>query len=186
MLRKPFILVAIAWSAMALSHSVYADQSVADAMKQCAQTQNSLQRLVCFDRIASRLQDYSDEVLPQARVVTSAPLTSASSQPRVVKSVSTGPSDDVDLPFEPNNSVEDFGRVEIIKDTLLASVAAITYDRNDYFTVTLNNGQMWRQTEVSRIKIDVGDRIEIEEGVFGSFILTSEASNRTARVKRVK
>jgi hypothetical protein len=141
---------------------------------------------VCFDRIASRLQDYSDEVLPQARVVTSAPLTSASSQPRVVKSVPTGPSDDVDLPFEPNNSVEDFGRVEIIKDTLLASVAAITYDRNDYFTVTLNNGQMWRQTEVSRIKIDVGDRIEIEEGVFGSFILTSEASNRTARVKRVK
>ena len=50
MLRKPFILVAIAWSAMALSHSVYADQSVADAVKQCAQTQNSLQRLVCFDR----------------------------------------------------------------------------------------------------------------------------------------
>ena len=188
MLRKPSILVAIAWLAMALTQSVYAEQSVADAMKQCAQTQNSLQRLVCFDRIASRLQDYSDEVLPQVRAVTSAPAPGTAA-PAQSRAVTTGPSastNDVDLPFEPNNSVDDFGRVEMVKDTLLASVAAITYDRNDYFTVTLNNGQMWRQTEVSRIKIDVGDRIEIEEGVFGSFILTSEASNRTARVKRVK
>jgi len=186
MLRKPIILMTIAWSTLVLPQSVYADQSVAEAVKQCAQTPNSLQRLVCFDGIASRLQDYSDDVLPRARVTPSAPANLAAEAPPVTSAMPISPANAVDLPFEPNNRVEDFGRVEIVKDTLLASVAALTYDRNDYFTVTLNNGQMWRQTEVSRIKIDVGDRIEIEEGVFGSFILTSEASNRTARVKRVK
>lgn len=184
MLRK---LVSIAALACIIAPA-HASDSVADAIKQCAQTTNSLQRLVCFDRIASRIQDYSDDVLPAQRVAQSAvsvprPAVSASANP---STNTASPADKADLPFTPNNQVDDFGRVELANDTLSATVTAVTTDRNDYFTITINNGQKWRQTEVSRLNIEVGDRIEIEEGLFGSFILTSESSNRTARVKRVQ
>lgn len=164
MLRKMTLVTLF----VVLSSPALANSSVADAVKQCAQTQNSLQRLVCFDRIAARLQDYSDEVLPEAvqrQTPTIVP-------PKAVANAET--------------KVADFGRAEVVEDTLIARVASLSYDRNDYFTVTLNNGQVWRQTEVSRIKISEGDKVTIEQGVFGSFILKSEASNRTARVKRVK
>ena len=102
MLRKPIILMTIAWSTLVLPQSVYADQSVAEAVKQCAQTQNSLQRLVCFDGIASRLQDYSDDVLPRARVTPSAPANLATQAPPATPAMPTSPSTTADLPFEPN------------------------------------------------------------------------------------
>ena len=208
MLRLSIIFVALSSSVFA----VHAKDSLADAIAQCAKTDNSLQRLVCFDRIADQLTDYSDSVLPQARVVqrdrapvSSAPVRRNNATINVPSAVPTEPfavmdsapaapqaSESVRQPVSQPRRVdedlgitEDFGRVEVRDDTLFAAVAKISFDRNDYFTVTLNNGQVWQQTEVSRLKIAVGDRVEIEEGRFGGFILTSEQSNRTARVKRI-
>jgi hypothetical protein len=215
MLRISIIILTLSSSVFA----AHAKDSLADAVAQCAQTSNSLQRLVCFDRIAGQLSDYSDSVLPQAQIQQrdasqgQANTRDYAPQQRVLSSIND-PSAVPTEPFAVMDSApvstatptrqappktasqlrrveddlgitEDFGRVEVRDDTLFAAVADISFDRNEYFTVTLNNGQVWKQTEISRLKIAVGDRVEIEEGRFGGFILTTEQSNRTARVKRI-
>jgi hypothetical protein len=66
-----------------------------------------------------------------------------------------------------------------------AKVVAMEIRRNGQFTVTLDNGQSWTQTEYeSSAIVKTGDEITIRRGSFGSYLLTTTAGIGT-RVKRV-
>ena len=52
---------------------------------------------------------------------------------------------------------------------------------------TLDNGQVWRQTETRTLPpIRVGDAVTIRKGVIGGYRMTFERQQRTVPVKRVK
>lgn len=60
--------------------------------------------------------------------------------------------------------------------------------KNPYgkFTIYLEQGQVWKQKDSSKLKLKKGDQIIIEKAALGSFVLSTEKSSRKMRVKRVK
>jgi hypothetical protein len=58
--------------------------------------------------------------------------------------------------------------------------------RGGRFVATLDNGQVWSQTETNtRIEVRVGDSVTIRRGALGSYLL-SNAAGLATRVKRLR
>lgn len=53
-------------------------------------------------------------------------------------------------------------------------------------TFTLDNGQVWREVEVNRLRVKNDQQVFIERGALGSFRLGTQNATRMTRVKRVK
>lgn len=76
--------------------------------------------------------------------------------------------------------------VEEAPDSLTVTVAEINEGPAPDFKiiVTLENGQIWRQTDVNRVYWDPGEVVEITRGLFGSFFMRSTEGGRRIRVTR--
>jgi len=67
-----------------------------------------------------------------------------------------------------------------------AHITRVGLQANGDFVVTLDNGQVWDQTETDTLaQVRVGDKIEIDRGLLGSFLLVAANRERT-RVHRVR
>jgi hypothetical protein len=74
---------------------------------------------------------------------------------------------------------------EPIPEKFSAAVSNIEW-RNGVFVVTLDNGQVWIQSERdSRVQIEAGETVSIRKASLGSFILSSK-QGIGARVKRLR
>lgn len=75
-------------------------------------------------------------------------------------------------------------------EELRANVAAVAYNPLGRFTVTLDNGQIWKQldgdTGTARFKNKGGDVVTISRGVLGSYNLVVEGRSALFKVKRVQ
>ncbi|MBM3515835.1 MAG: hypothetical protein FJX59_19285 [Alphaproteobacteria bacterium] len=71
-------------------------------------------------------------------------------------------------------------------DTMHAKISQTKKDRFGNATVTLDNGQTWRQTEGNPLNAPAGADIVIKKGVLGAYFLTLADSNRSIKVKRVE
>lgn len=76
--------------------------------------------------------------------------------------------------------------VEEAPDSLTVSVAEIAQGPAPDFKIiiTLENGQIWRQTDVNRVYWEQGEQVEITRGLFGSFFMRSTEGGRRIRVTR--
>ncbi|MBP6014727.1 MAG: hypothetical protein KBA31_21065 [Alphaproteobacteria bacterium] len=72
-------------------------------------------------------------------------------------------------------------------ESISVDVVEWTYDTNDYLTVVLKNGQVWRQVDGRRIYLREKDanRARISRGTFGSFVMNLNDSNRSLTVHRL-
>ncbi len=64
-------------------------------------------------------------------------------------------------------------------------VTAISKNSSGRMTITLENGQIWRQNDSKTLRLSVGDAVFVRSKSFGSFVLSKESSSRSIRVKRV-
>lgn len=75
-------------------------------------------------------------------------------------------------------------------DELRANVTAIAYNLNGRFTVTLANGQVWKQLDgdsgKARFKEKGGEVVTISRGVLGSYNLVVEGRSALFKVKRIQ
>jgi hypothetical protein len=75
-------------------------------------------------------------------------------------------------------------------DELRANVTAVAYNPLGRFTVTLDNGQIWKQLDgdsgTARFKNKSGDIVTISRGVLGSYNLVVEGRSALFKVKRVR
>ena len=70
--------------------------------------------------------------------------------------------------------------------SVTATVTALERRRDGLFVATLDNGQVWSQSEVdSRAEVRVGDTVTVRRGTLGSYLLVTAAGIGT-RVKRVR
>lgn len=174
--------------------------TVLQAIDKCSKVENSLQRLNCYDGVATGINkqtaviEDSQGVAPVkskientvSSVVAPAPVLSASS---VVSSK---------MPGEPKNKTKDssqaqrnFGNEkELIAqqsvDKIYATVVKVTKNGRNKRVFTMDNGQVWRQTQSDSLKIKQGDTIYIDRGILGSFYMSKDDVNRKFKVKRVK
>lgn len=76
-------------------------------------------------------------------------------------------------------------RAEQPPDKFSAAVSQIEW-RNGMFVVTLDNGQVWMQSERdSRVQLDAGDAVNFRRAALGSWLMSS-GQGIAARVKRLR
>lgn len=185
----------LAMLSLILGASSVSAQTLSDALRNCGQEQNSLKRLVCYDKIVNDMSSYQgmDELmnipapLParnSAGMPTDTPkgtARSASPAPRAAQAEATAPSTPVsDFGLEHKNLYED------TEKRMYATVAEVTRDKFKKLTITLTDGQVWEQLDSNRLKLSDNDIIYIERGVMNSYLLGTDSVNRRIRVKRVK
>lgn len=64
-------------------------------------------------------------------------------------------------------------------------VTAVSKSSSGKLTITLENGQIWRQSDSKTLRLSVGDAVFVRAKSLGSFMLSKESSDRSIRVKRL-
>ena len=77
-------------------------------------------------------------------------------------------------------------RARQLPTSVTAAITSLARRRDGKFVVTLDNAQVWSQSEFnSQADVQVGDAITVRRGALGSYLLVTKAGIGT-RVKRVK
>jgi hypothetical protein len=148
---------------------VFAADPAADAIKRCAQLKDSLERLVCFDKVAAGLGTATPAAAAPA---TAAPATAV---PSLGAEALKKPSD---LKKEKQNA----------PTSLAANITRMQPTAQNVSRIWLDNGQAWQQEESSvRFEVRVGDAIQIRKGSLGGYQMSrADNSGGWVRVSRVK
>lgn len=150
-----------------------AAQDLAVALQSCRTEQDDAERLACYDReIETRRQPPTISAPAQAAMPAAASLTAEQR---------FGYEDVRD--HERRDEGADGTRA---LEELVAKVAGIAKRPDGAILITLENGQVWRQsTSEPYFRLGVGDTVKIKPAALGSFLLYGN-SRRSIRVKRLR
>lgn len=154
--------------------STHAYASTESQLALCSVVTDKLERLICYDTLASTATN-TTQALPAKAAMIATPALASKETFGLKKTVVLK---------------EDFGLIkkasveEITK--LYFTVASIDKDAYDALRITLDNGQVWKQKGSQRFKLKKDQKVFIERGALGSFLLGSDDRNSTIRVKRLK
>ena len=156
-------------------------ETINDALLKCKNTDNSLKRLVCYDRVVRDMNQYSGTQEAISRTVNLPPRPPASVAPRAVE----------DAPVQARQPQTQFGlehkaSTENLDSSLVATVTALSKAARGEIIVTLDNGTVWKQTNDVDLKLSVGQTVVIERGILGAFYATVDGMKKRMKVKRVK
>lgn len=162
------------------SHPVVA-QSVSDErLATCAQIENPLQRLVCFDELAAN-GNYQQAEQSQANNRGRGKGRGAE------RSQGRGQ----DRGQSESNRADDFGREHRQErqsedaDKRYIEIVKTTKDPYGRWIFELANGQRWQQTDSNTYQLPDGVDYYIERGVLNSFYLGRSDINSRIKVKRI-
>jgi hypothetical protein len=85
---------------------------------------------------------------------------------------------------ETNRIVEETLAIKKI-DQLTATVTAVTKNTYKKLTITLDNGQVWRQLDNDPLPLKKGETVVIRSARLGSFLLQKESGSGSIRVSRL-
>ena len=131
------------------------------AQHPCAHVRNDTDRLACYDQAFGR------------------PPASAAA---------TSPAPNEQFGFTEKEMARNTGQsaAPAAPGSVTAAIKSLDWRRDGKFVVTLDNTQVWAQSELnSQADVQVGDAITVRRGALGSYLLVTKAGIGT-RVKRVK
>ncbi|WP_199610284.1 hypothetical protein [Flocculibacter collagenilyticus] len=152
--------------------------SLSKALTQCADISNSLKRLVCYDQLASKVNNFSDQPLTAPTPVAASNHTQSAKQANSVK--------------KPVASAEDdFGRehktaIENAQKKMTSIVDKVTETLRGKLIITLANGQVWQQADSTTLRIKAGQQVVLERGILNSFFISRPTASKRMKVKRIK
>jgi len=153
------------------------------AIGSCAAQADATARLACYDAVAAQLKTTAAAavVLPAAQVPAQAAQGPVSPKPPTAAQF--GGEYVKDPVLDPAVPAEDIEEIH-------AKVTSITFAANGRFTVTLDNGQVWRQKqgdgEPHRFSKQGGDAVTISRGFWHSYNLVLENGGALFKVVREK
>jgi hypothetical protein len=171
------LLVVIASATAAMAQDTLPAQ-----LTSCLAITGLLQRLACYDRVAHSVSPVPHNV-PAQRPVAQAPVANAAppvayAAPPVAAAPPSG------------LGSERLPRTASVRraSEMVAAVASISYDARGHFTVTLDNGQVWRQIEgdTGQLQGTRNSAVRISRGALGSYDLNVMGRNATYRVLRLQ
>lgn len=160
--------------------------SLQASLKTCAQQNDSLKRLVCYDELAQSValvHTEASKVVPTINKKTDT-MASTSQQVTAVPAV--------DSAATPEKAEKTFGAERVYAkkeqvEEVRFTVQSVTKNARGKLKITFENGQVWQQKDSGAFtKFSPGEIAVIKRGVFDSFYMKKENSNRTIRVKRIK
>ena len=156
---------ATAWGQSSLTLAQGSSADVLASMRGCVEEKNDTRRLACFDEQMRGLSP------GRAASVTSA-APAASSAPSAATS---------EQQFGMNTAIERQQQGAAPSKSppplkkLNAHIKAISYKPQGEAVITLDNGEIWEESEVSsHLPLHPGDEVTIKRGVLGSFLLHTD------------
>lgn len=148
------------------------------SLEQCAEIEDSLERLVCYDNIAKRQKSEAKQAEGKARGKAQAQKQKAKTQQSAKQRDSSS---------EQSFGMEHKDREEGQVDRIEVEVASKEQGPYKKWRIELGNGQIWKQTDsAGYFPWNEDDTYYIERGALNSFFFGREGSNRRMRVQRVK
>lgn len=187
MTNKLWYLTAALWMVTGVAVSA---EPAADAARRCSQVLGERERLACYDRAfpagpqTSELATRSTPPAAPASATMPAPVPAApvAASPAAAQSFgddsmrrAPGPEEKAAKAAEPT--------------TLTGQIAEIKEMRPNVWRLTLDNGQVWQQMDMSGSFLPkVGETLRIERGRFGGYsaALMGETRSAWVRVNRLK
>ncbi len=166
------------------THGYSIGQVDSHALAKCAAIQQNDKRLECFDQLASLKSEPERENKitsvaekptdgSTSTIATATVTSTASRQPLSINTDTFG---------KENSVLQELKKQET---SITATVVKVTYGAYKKFTVTLDNGQRWKQSDSRRLRLKPNDTVIINRAALNSFLLKKQNSNSTRRVKRV-
>ncbi|WP_281214076.1 hypothetical protein [Shewanella insulae] len=168
------------WIALStLLFSLNASAGIEQQLSQCAAKQDKLDRLICYDKLAAKVGNKPQANSHVAPVSKPAPAPQPKPAPQAAAVVASTPA----------AAEASFGKVykeeKAELDKINLTVVSIRKNPHGALTITFDNGQVWKQNDSRRYKLKTGEKVYIEKGALGSFLLGKEDTNATIRVKRI-
>jgi hypothetical protein len=164
-------------------------QAAALSLEICAAIDDPVERLACYDKLAGRLPadtakasgtapSAADPVAPKADVIVPA----APAATPTVPAAEPTPNAEAVFGLEHKQKPE-----EERPDELLLKWTKKRKDAYGKWTILLENGQVWRQTDSARFNFKNPEQfVVISRGVLGSFFLGEPERSVRIRVERLK
>ena len=178
----------------------------------CAKENDSLQRLVCYDKLTDKMKgnqanppnvqfqtsvqvatiesvEIEDNVSILAQEIQPDPILADPEQSNKVHISHPKPA--VDAATRVSQQQANFGQenkqsTQDLVNQIQATIVKVKKGRYGNQTITLDNGQVWLQTDGSGLRFAKGHQVFVKRGVLGSFFIGRENVNRRLRAKRVK
>jgi hypothetical protein len=160
-------------------------ETVGEALQKCRNTENSLKRLVCYDRVAKSLDQYdgaNEQVGALKPFPVARPQGAAPSQQAVPPTATQSAPQSAASEFGLENRKKPTNQLEAVSLT----ITDISKSLRGKYVVTFSDGSVWQQTDENYVKIEVGQTVTIDRGFLGAFFLGVEGVSKRMKVKRLK
>lgn len=138
-----------------------------EALSKCRQIQEVAARAACYDRFvdAHYPMGSGDSVETSVPAVPDAQSLFGTNDAEAKRIVET------------SLAIEQIDRIEAV-------VTEVRKSANEKLTVTLDNGQVWRQLDSKPMRLKSGETVIVRKASLGSFLLEKSSGSRSIRVKR--
>ena len=181
-----FLLVTVAATAQA--------DALTDELAVCRDLPSTDARLICYDNAVDRNKQQARTSPPTSSTPQPAPAAEAPAAPApapaaaATTSIAPAPELSQEELFgksgdEVQQAAEEVSGTARI-ESLSATVAKLQKSGNGKIVVTLDNGQTWRQSDTTDLRLRAGDEIRIRRALLGSYMMQKVGSKRSMRVKR--
>ena len=160
----------LAWLLVGASGAFAAE--LAEEFSACRPLEPAAKRLECYDDAIDR---HNEQKNPDPRATTSGGQT-ATETPSAEELFGKN-ADEVRRAVEQASGGEHLDQIEA-RVTELLSIAP------GKVAISLDNGQLWRQTTTSSLRLSAGDVVTIRRASMGSYVLHKVGSARSMRVQR--
>ena len=167
-MARIFLIIATVIAAIMANAAAAADPVT--EMRACRALSDA-ERLACFDRLLARYEAATQPVAA-AQPVSPPAAVAQPPAPADFGSERLPPEGDAPKPAE----------------FITAKVAAVSFNAIAHFTVTLDNGQVWRQLESDTVtaRLKGAETVTITKGFWSSYSLAVDGVWGTYKVKRIK
>lgn len=190
-MSRPTFRITAALASVLLGWAGGAHADIQDDLRDCRSVQADDARLACYDALAARQASpaaAAEPAKPSAPPRAAAPAADAASPPAPSQRAPVALSQE-ELFGRDTAEVERIvgqatGQGEPMGE-MAARIVEIARIGRDRVRFTLDNGQVWEQTQTSTLTLEAGDEIEISRGLFGSYLARRAGNSRSMRVTRV-
>jgi hypothetical protein len=161
---------------------------LADALIACRALASAIARVDCYDQLADEQTAVTNQAMQTGTVERAAPTAAATETAATATVEPTGDASQEAL-FGKNEAEvrksarESAGTTEI--DQMEAQVSEVRKSATGKAVITLDNGQVWKQIDSSRLRLSSDDQVTIRRASLGSFMLYKTGSKSLMRVKRI-
>jgi hypothetical protein len=181
-------VVAVAGICSVLGCADAVSEALPQSVRACMGETDDARRLACFDRETARLIDKPAPVAASAPATPAAAAASAPAQQAAAPARPQEMSDEEKFGYRGNLARKDVDRRKTEAEgveQLTAKVVEVSAAPHGEFVAKLDNGQVWQQKLIDRVRVRVGDEVTIRRASFGSFMLVTPTGKST-RVARIE